>query len=153
MADLEHKIKNALNEARILVLVGQVLVGFELQSVFREGFERVPAASRFLTLASTTLLLVALALLMVPAAHHRIVERGEDTESFHALVTSLLAPVLALFALSIGADFFIIAERIAGARKAAFAAGALTGVALFFWYGIELMRRRWHARHPHAHAS
>lgn len=40
MAKLKNKVQNALDEARILILGTQVLIGFGLRVVFEEGFPR-----------------------------------------------------------------------------------------------------------------
>ena len=46
MAKIKDKVENALDEARMLVLGAQVLVGFQLRSVFEKGFESLPIPSQ-----------------------------------------------------------------------------------------------------------
>jgi hypothetical protein len=41
MAQLKQKIKNTLDEGRILVIGSQVLIGFQFRSVFEPGFEQL----------------------------------------------------------------------------------------------------------------
>lgn len=41
MAELRNKVKNAIIETRIFVLGSQILLGFQFQPAFREGFERL----------------------------------------------------------------------------------------------------------------
>jgi hypothetical protein len=50
MPDLKDKLENALNEARILILGGQVLIGSDYRSFFDSGFDSLPAHSRILLL-------------------------------------------------------------------------------------------------------
>ena len=51
MAKIKDKVQNALDEARILILGSQVLLGFQFRSVFEKGFETLPEhAQYFLTL-------------------------------------------------------------------------------------------------------
>src|SRR5437762_13428603 len=80
MAKLKDKVKNALDEARMLVIGAQVLAGLQFRSFFEKGFDSLPLPSQLLTLVGLGLMLVAIGLLISPAAYHRLVERGEETE-------------------------------------------------------------------------
>jgi hypothetical protein len=42
---LNHKVGNALNESRILILGAQVLLGFQFRSAFEPGFSELPRLS------------------------------------------------------------------------------------------------------------
>ena len=46
MSKLTDRIENVLNEARMLLLGGQVLLGFSYCICFEEGFERIPSSAR-----------------------------------------------------------------------------------------------------------
>ena len=98
------KVDNALNEARTLVLVVQVLLGFRLQAVFQSGFDRLPTTAQNAHLVGLGLETVALALLLWPAARHRIVEEGRDTAGFHHFVTGVMTVALLPVALGLGLD-------------------------------------------------
>ena len=142
MADLHDKTRNALNEARILVLAGQVIVGFQFQSAFQPGFGRLAQQVQALRGATLGVLLVALGLLLWPASYHRIVERGENSGRFHRFTTSVISVALFPFALSLGGDFFIVSGKLFGTAGGA-ALGIFMGLlALFFWFFIEAGRRR-----------
>jgi len=54
------------------------------------GFERLPESSRALHLAGVLCIALATILLMTPAARHRLVEGGEDTEAFHQFASRVL---------------------------------------------------------------
>jgi hypothetical protein len=141
MAKTKDKVENALNEARMLILASQVLVGFQFRSFLEPGFEHLPRHSQVLTLIGLTLVLIAIALLMWPAAFHRIVEDGEDTEQLHDFTSTVMDWALLPFAMSLGILLFISTEKVINR-----AAGIITGVvvflvAVFFWYGFEFMRR------------
>jgi hypothetical protein len=45
---LAKLVKTALEETRMLALGAQILLGFELSGVFREGFESLPQYARYL---------------------------------------------------------------------------------------------------------
>lgn len=57
MADLQHKVKNSLDEARLPILVVQVFLGFQLRAPFESGFERLTQTQRYLELAALVLFL------------------------------------------------------------------------------------------------
>ena len=142
MAELKQKIKLALDEARMLVLGTQVLVGFQYRVVFEATFEAQPRASKVATVVALALLLFAFVLITAPAPRHRLVERGEDSKALHSYATTLMALALAPFAAGLGIDVGIATRVLAGGTATLAAAAVTFGVALFMWYGIELLRRR-----------
>ena len=142
MARIKDKVKNALDEARMLVLGTQVIVGLLLRSFFEKGFESLPVPSQALMLAGLGLMLVAVGLLVSPAAYHRLVERGEDTEKIHSYTSKWMGFALLPFALGLGVGLYVATQKIVGWKPAA-AAGLLgVLVAVFFWYLLEMYRRR-----------
>jgi DMSO reductase anchor subunit len=142
MAQLKNRIDNVLNESRMLVLAAQLVLGLQFRSFFEQGFDKLPILTRLLKLGGLGLILVALGLLVAPAAFHRLVERGEDSEELHRYATRLLRWALLPFALGLGGDLFMATEKILG-RKWGVAAGMATLiVAVFFWYLLEFYMRR-----------
>lgn len=142
MAKLKDRIKTALDESRMLILGAQVLLGFQYRSVFEPGFDKLPFSSQYLKLCGLSLMLVAVGLIMSPGAYHRIVEEGEDTERVHRFTSNIMGLALMPFALGFSLDLYVVAEKLMG-RTAGIVAGAALGLtALFFWYGLEAIRRR-----------
>src|ERR1044072_4049931 len=142
MAKIKDKVENALNEARMLVLGAQVLVGFQFRSVFEPGFDKLPIPSQLLKMMGLGLMLVAVALIISPAAYHRLVERGEDTHAIHRYTSKLMTWALLPFSLGLGIDFYVAAEKVFN-WKAGVAAGLFgTLLAASFWYGLGLYMRR-----------
>ena len=142
MARIKDKVKNALDEARMLVLGTQVIVGLLLRSFFEKGFDSLPIPSQALMLAGLGLMLVAVGLLISPAAYHRLVERGEDTEEIHRYTSKLMSFALLPLALGLGVGLYVATQKIVGWKPGA-AAGLLgVLVAVFFWYLLEMYRRR-----------
>ncbi|HEY0322322.1 MAG TPA: DUF6328 family protein [Pyrinomonadaceae bacterium] len=141
MAKLKDRIKTALDESRMLILGAQVLLGLQFKSALEKGFEKLPQHSQYLKLGALCLMLLAIALLMAPGAYHRIVEDGEDHEDVHSFTTRVMCFALLPFAFALGIDLYVATEGVAGS-VAALLVGTLGGLtALFFWYGLELMRR------------
>ncbi len=141
MSQLKDRIKTALDEGRMLILGAQVLVGFQFKSALEKGFEKLPMHSQYLKLGGLCLMLVSAALLMSPGAYHYLVEGGDDDEDFHRFTTRVMGFALLPFAFGLGIDLFVGTEKLAGTRVGI--VGGLVGglMALFFWYGLELIRK------------
>lgn len=134
-------VSNTLNEARILVLVGQVLIGFQYISVFEPGFDALPPSSRWLRIAMLALLLLAVGLLLTPASYHRLAVFGEGGPHVQSLTTRIVGRALLPFAISLGVDFYVAAERVVHVPVAIAAGLGLSTAALGGWYGVALGRR------------
>lgn len=141
MAQLKDKVKTTLDEARMLILGAQVLLGFQFRSTFEKGFDKLPEHAKYTKFGGLALLLLALTLLMWPGAYHQIVEDGEDTHDLHRFATAVMGVALLPFALALGADFFVGAESLFGLTPGVVAGALALLAALFFWYGMEAMRR------------
>jgi hypothetical protein len=140
--DLSKKVKIALDETRILILGAQILLGFQFRGAFSDAYEQLPIHARCLDGLALGLMVVAVGLLITPGPYHRIVEGGEDSGAFHAVVTAIADLALFPFALALGLDVFLAAERVFGSAGAA-AAGSLTALIAFsLWYGMPRRRRR-----------
>lgn len=142
MAKIKDKVENALGEGRILILGAQVLLGFQYRSVMEKGFESLPQHAQYLKLVGLMLMLLAVALLIVPSAYHRIVAEGEDTSDVHRFTSGAMGLALWPFAFGIGIDFFVATEKLHGMGAGIFAGVIALLVALFYWNGLELIRKR-----------
>lgn len=149
MAKLKDKIRLGLDESRMLVLVVQVLIGFQFRSVLEPGFEKLSPEIQYLKLAGFGLLLVALGLLLTVPAYHRLTEEGENTEKFARITTGIMSVALLPFALALGIDLAVAAHKLFGALGAIVAGVACGGGALFFWYGLEMIVRSNRRRATH----
>lgn len=142
MPALSDKVTAALEEARILILGSEILLGFQFDAVFAPTFDALPAISRELDGLAYGLMLAAAILLIAPGAFHRLAEGGADTSRLHRLTTRMAAIALLPFGACLGIDEYIVAGKIGGATFA-IAGGALLGAAAFIaWYGIGLARKR-----------
>lgn len=141
MAQLKDRVKTTLDEGRILIIGAQVLLGFQLRSMLEPGFEKFSEHAKYMKLGGLGLLLIAVTLLMWPGAFHQIVEDGEDTEEIDSFATAVMGFALLPFALTLGIDFFVSAEFLFGRTQGVIAGLVAVLCALFFWYGLETMRR------------
>ncbi|HEX7955829.1 MAG TPA: DUF6328 family protein, partial [Pyrinomonadaceae bacterium] len=114
MAKIKDKVENALNEARMLVLGAQVLVGFQFRAVFEQGFDSLPLPSQLLKLVGLGLMLLAVGLIIAPTSYHRLVERGEDTHEIHRYTSKMMGWALLPFSLGIGIDLYVATQKVVG---------------------------------------
>jgi len=110
--ELSKKVKVALDETRMLILGAQILLGFQFRGVFGDGYDLLPADSRYLSGVAMGLMICVVGLLITPGPYHRMVEAGTDSGRFHRLVKIVAELALLPFALAFGLDLFITVERI-----------------------------------------
>jgi hypothetical protein len=140
---LSGKVKTALDETRTLILGSQILLGFQCQSTFREGFDQLSAGSRYSSAAALTLLLLAICLLIAPSAFHRISQEGQSTGRMHSVTGYFAAAALTPLAIALGLDLTLTLERAWHSQAAGMAAGILfAALAATGWYGVGFVMRR-----------
>jgi hypothetical protein len=74
--DAAQKLKIALDETRMLILGAQVLLGFQMSSVFQDAFEQIPTSSKQWDAVALLMMVAVVGFLIAPAAHHRITMRA-----------------------------------------------------------------------------
>ncbi len=141
MTTLKEKVTSALNEARILILGAQILLGFQLNATFQPGFERLPRHGQWLDGVALALMAAAVALLIAPAPFHRLAERSHDTARLHLFTTRVTEAALLPVACAMGIDVFIVAERLFPPLLSVVAAIILAALAALCWYGLEAVQR------------
>lgn len=141
-AKLSDKIEHVLTEARLILPGAQALLGFLFVAVLMESFDKLPDTSKYMHLASLMLIALTIVLLMTPAAYHRIVERGEETEHFHRFASRMVVAALVPLALGISAAVYVVVQKVLESQLVAVVSVLLT-LALFWelWFGLTLYRR------------
>jgi phage shock protein PspC (stress-responsive transcriptional regulator) len=139
---LERQLKIALDESRLLILGSQVLFGFQFNGVFQQQFDTLPVVSRVFVSAGLFLIVVALALLITPSMHHRIVERGQDSQRVLSLATMCAGSAVLPIAVALALDMFVAMQRITSGSVAAGAAGTFFGLAMLCWYAVAWITMR-----------
>jgi hypothetical protein len=140
---LEQRISEVLTEARLILPGAQTLLGFQLAIMMMEAFETLPESSKLVHLAALCCIAAAVVLLIAPAAFHRIVEHGEDTERFHRFASAMVIGAMAMVAPGFAGDLFVVIRKLTDETGTA-AAGALAALAIFYglWFGVTLLIRR-----------
>jgi Family of unknown function (DUF6328) len=140
---LEQRVEQVLSEIRMVLPGAQALLGFGFAATLMEAFERLPASSRAVHMAGVACVALATIVLMTPAARHRLVEGGADTEAFHDFASRFLLAAMALLALGISAEFFVVMRRITDSVAIATIGSVMAGVVFAIcWFGVGAWARR-----------
>lgn len=139
---LATRITHVLTEARVVLPGAQALLGFQLAAVLTDAFGRLPKSSQYMHLASLGMLAASIVLLMAPAAFHRIVERGEDSERLHRFSSAMIISAQVPLALGIACDFYIVADHVLNAPTLSLGL-AVASLVFFYglWFGLTLALR------------
>ena len=131
-----------MEECRMILPGIQALFGFQLIAVFNSRFSEVlsPAEQR-LHLCAIGLIVVAVALIMSPAAYHRQTGPDQVTEQLVRISTRLVLWSMPPLAVSLCAEFYLIARVITDRTVASILAAALLAVFLLLWFLLPRARR------------
>ena len=142
---IHNKVEQVLTEARVVLPGAQALLGFQFATILLEAFDKLPLSSKNVHLISLALMGVSVIFLMTPAAYHRIVERGEDTEHFHSVASRLLLASMITLPIGICGDLFVVMRKVTDAVSASVAV-SLIALAIFYglWFGFTIYRRSTH---------
>ncbi len=140
---VHEKIQHVLTEARVVLPGTQALLGFQLAIILEEGFGGLAPWLRYVHLASLACVAVSIIALMTPAAYHRLVEAGEDTEAFHRLAGRLLLAAMVPLALGLCGDVLVVAHKVTGRVPLAVGgAAAMLALCAGLWFAFPLAWRR-----------
>jgi len=120
---LDSKLKTALDETRLLFPGGQVLLGFQFQAFFQDGFSTLSSQATYLSPAGLALMVVSIALLVAPVMQHRLVESGRASSRLPTTVFA--AASLAPLGLSLALATYVVIGRRYGT-----AAGVMSGLVM-----------------------
>jgi cytochrome bd-type quinol oxidase subunit 2 len=152
--DLQAKIEQVLLEIRVVLPGAQALLGFQFAALLMEGFDKLPQSSKYVHFAGLLLMALAIILMMTPAAYHRLVEKGENTERLHRLSSKMLLSSMALLALGICAELFVVGRKITSSLTASILL-AIFALTLFYgcWFGYTYYRSVWSYRQNRAEST
>jgi len=140
---LKEQMTRINEEARMMLPGIQALFGFQTIAVFSDRFEKLPGYGQDCHAAALGLVVIAIALVMLPAAYHRLAEPGQ-VSSHTIRISSLaicyaLAPLAAGLALDIAVVLYMVSESPVGSASGGLAAFLLL---LGAWFAFPLAARR-----------
>ena len=110
---LSEAVTHLLEECRTVLPGIQALFGFQLIVVFNPAFqEKLSMTERGLHLLAIGLIIVAIAMVMAPAAYHRQKDPRSVSEDFIAVATRLLLYSMFPLMIALGLEFFLITRVI-----------------------------------------
>jgi len=141
MPKLSDAVDNVFSEARMLLLGGQVLLGFSFRICFEQRFQQIARPAQFAQMLGLAIMTAALGWLLWPAAFHQIQENGRMTASIHSFTTTVLDWALLPVALGLALTLYTVATalELPYAPLIGAAAGAF---ATAIWYGWSRAGRK-----------
>ena len=141
--EITDKTEQVLIEARVVLPGVQALLGFQFATVLMQSFDALPLSSKYVHLVSLCLMALSMILLMSPAAFHRIVEKGENTERMVRFASGMLLAAMVPLPLGISGDFFVVVRKVTSAPRLAMVASTAVLICFYtLWFGYTNYRRR-----------
>jgi len=130
-----------IEECRMVLPGLQALFGFQLIAVFSARFDALLHAEKLLHLGAIALVATAIALIMTPAAYHRLTQPGLITGHFIRLSSGLLMASMPLLMAALCLDFYIVARVVAGPGPALLLASGVFAIFVLLWIVLPLVSR------------
>jgi hypothetical protein len=139
---LGASVSHTVEEVRMLIPGVTAFLGFQLVAVFNNGFsQKLTPNEQMLHVWAMFVTLVALLLLLSPAAYHRQAESGWVSQGFVNLSSRLITGATPLFALGMTLDFYLLVRAVSdNGTLAALMALVIFGITIVLWYGIPHLR-------------
>jgi hypothetical protein len=139
---LTESVSHTVEEARMLIPGVTAFLGFQLVAVFNSGFaQKLTRDEQMLHIAAMFVTLVALLLLLTPAAYHRQAESGWVSQGFVNLSSRLITGATPLFALGITLDFYLLVRAVSETTTLAAALAVLIlAITVVLWYAVPRVK-------------
>jgi Family of unknown function (DUF6328) len=144
-AKTEKLAMAAIEEARMVLPGIQALFGFQLIAAFNETFRQLEPLEQILHFVALIFVAVAIAIIMTPAAYHRLVERGSVSDFFVRLASWLVAAAMLPLMIALCIEVYLLGRVILHqewicAAVAVFLLIVFSGLWFFFPFAMRLRR-------------
>ena len=130
-----------IEECRMVLPGVQALFGFQLIAVFNARFEDLAEHAKWMHFGSLTLVAIAVALIMTPAAYHRITGIRHVTTRYLAISSRFLLASMLVLAIGLAMDYYVVGWLAFESPVPAFAAAALFALLTACWFVFPYRRR------------
>ena len=130
---LKDSANQMIEEARMVLPGIQALFGFQLIACFNERFGELTRNQQMMHFVAIGLVALAIALVMTPAAFHRIQAPHSVSERFLKISSVLLLLGMAPLAVAICMEFYLVGRLLFDADWLFAAALGLFGVFMALW--------------------
>jgi hypothetical protein len=139
---LHEKIAQLLTEARVILPGAQALLGFQFVVMMTRAFANLAPFAQLIHLAALVSLVIAVILLISPAAIHRLTFEGRDDPRLHRVGSRIVTIALLPLGASIACDIWVALYRLSADRTVATWGAILTGVTLAgLWFALPMAMR------------
>jgi predicted membrane channel-forming protein YqfA (hemolysin III family) len=139
---LKDEMQSVVEEARMVLPGVQALFGFQTMAVFNSRFDTVPEGAKAAYLVALAFLVIAMGLLMSPAAYHRLAERGTVSRQMIDISSRFITSSMLPLALALAIDVYVVTSTVLNNDVLGMAGAILTCVLLAgLWYVFPLMRK------------
>jgi hypothetical protein len=140
---LKDAMRTVIEEARVIIPGIQALFGFQTMAVFNNRFDGMPSEIKAAYLVALGLLVLAIGLLMTPAAYHRLAEPGQVSRTMIRRSSTLITAGLVPLTLALAIDVHVVVVAAIDNGAIGFGAAAATFVFLAgLWFGFPLSQKR-----------
>ncbi len=140
---LKEQMTRINEEARMILPGIQALFGFQSIAVFSDRFERLPDYAQDCHAAALALVVVAIALIMLPAAYHRLTESGRVSEHVIDISSRAICYALGPLAAGLALDISVVILMVTDQSVVSAASGIAAFVLLIgMWFAYPLYARR-----------
>jgi hypothetical protein len=140
---LHQQAQQTIEEARMVLPGIQALFGFQLMAVFNNRFQELTPSEQYIHFSSLLLVALAIALIMTPAAYHRLVERETVSHTFIDLSSSLIAVAMIPLMAALTLEVLLVGRLILGSGWASIgAAGVTFAVFAFLWFVYPFLKKQ-----------
>jgi len=142
---LHAKIEQLLTEARVILPGAQALLGFQLIVMMTQAFDHLPTAVQAIHIGALLSLVIAVVLLIAPAAIHRLAFQGRDDARLLGPGSFIITLALLPLAASICCDLWVALYKLTGSSTvptvgALIAAAVLLGLWFVLPWSLRSMR-------------
>jgi hypothetical protein len=139
---IHTKIDQMLTEARVILPGAQALLGFQFVAVLTASFRELPDFDKIVHFIGLCAIALTIALLLAPAAIHRLAFDGRDAERLHAIGSAVITVALVPFVLGLTCDFYIALGLMLKSHFLAVLGATLVFIFLIsLWYALPIFLR------------
>lgn len=134
---------NILEEARMVLPGVQALFGFQMIAVFNQRFDDMAGATQVVHIVALLSVVVAIAMVMMPAAWHRIVEPHQVSATTVSLASKMICCALFPLAVGLTLDIYVVLLLVSDSGPLSISVAALTLLILVcLWFLIPSLWRK-----------
>lgn len=139
---LKAQMHNILEEARMVLPGLQALFGFQTVVVFNQRFHELGTATQSVHITALLLVVMAIAMVMMPAAWHRIVEPHQVSKTTVSIASRMVCCALLPLAVALPLDIYVVLMLVSHSGLISIFCATFIFFLLFgLWFVIPSWRR------------